>query len=276
MKMVYGVALSLAITAAPSIALACTPAISNSDLVTPGKIQLSINPTNPPAQFVDKEGKLQGLNVELATALSKKLCLDIDLIRMDFPAMIPAVIAGRLDGMDTGMFWTEERSKIMYMVPYGVIAIGIFVPPSSTFTPGSVKDLAGKSAGGELNGAQTNWLMARDKEQVAKGLAPIDIHTFTTATNVVAATLAGQVDVGVVTDFTARLLESEGKVKVVLNDLGPTPMAMAFGKKSVADAFVKALNELRKDGSYDELFKKFKMSPLPADQAIAIRGPGPN
>lgn len=276
MNKINGVALTLAVSVAPSMALACTPAISDSDLISPGKVQLSINPTNPPAQFVDKDGKLQGLNVELADALSEKLCLEIELIRMDFPAMIPAVAAGRLDGMNTGMFWTEERSKIMYMVPYGNIAIGMFVPPNSSFAPASVEDLAGKSAAGELNGAQTNWLVARDKEQVARGLPPIDIRTFTTATNVVAATLAGQVDAGVVTDFTARLLEEEGKVKVVLNGLGPTPMAMAFGKKPVAEAFVKALTELREDGTYDELFAKFKMTPLPADEAVAIRGPGPN
>ncbi|MGV6871345.1 transporter substrate-binding domain-containing protein [Pseudochelatococcus sp. B33] len=275
MKMIYTIAVALAAYVSPSIALACTPAISDSDLISPGKVQLSINPTNPPAQFVDKDGRLQGLNVELAAALSEKLCLDIELVRMDFPAMIPAVTAGRLDGMNTGMFWTEERSKILYMVPYGTVAVGIFVPPNSTFAPASVEDLAGKSVGGELNGAQTNWLMARDKEQVAKGLPAMNIRTFTTATNVVAATLAGQVDAGAVTDFTARIMESEGRVKVVLNDLGPTPMAMAFGKRAVADAFVKALNEVREDGSYDELFKKFKMTPLQADQVIAIRGPGP-
>ncbi len=276
MKNRHGFAALFAALVAPSAGFACTPAISDSDLISPGKIQLSINPTNPPAQFVDKDGKLQGLNVDLAAALSKKLCLDIELIRMDFPAMIPAVTAGRLDGMNTGMFWTEERSKILYMVPYGNIAVGVVTPPDSDFAPASVEDLAGKSAGGELNGAQTNWLIARDKEQVAKGLKPIDVRTFTTATNVVAATLAEQVDVGVVADFTARMLQSEGKVKVVLDGLGPTPMSMAFGKKSVADAFVKALNELRADGTYDELFKKFNMTPMPADQAISIRGSGPN
>jgi len=80
------------------------PAISDDNLITPGKLQLSINPTNPPQQFVDKDGQLQGLNVELADELGKRLCLPVELIRMDFPAMVPAMTAGRIDGIDTACF----------------------------------------------------------------------------------------------------------------------------------------------------------------------------
>ena len=36
---------------------ACTPAISDDNLIAPGELQLSINPTNPPQQFVDKDGQ---------------------------------------------------------------------------------------------------------------------------------------------------------------------------------------------------------------------------
>src|SRR5260370_30712764 len=100
-------------------------------LVARGEFRLPINHTPPPQQFVDKDGQLQGLNVELAQELSKRLCLQVDLIRMDFPAMIPAMNAGRIDGIDTGMFWTEERSKLMYMVPYAVQAISVVISPDT-------------------------------------------------------------------------------------------------------------------------------------------------
>ena len=105
------------VLASTAVHAACTPAITDDNLIVPGKLQLSINPTNPPQQFVDKDGQLQGLNVELAAELGKRLCLPVELVRMDFPAMIPAMGAGRIDGINTGMFWTEERSKLMYMVP---------------------------------------------------------------------------------------------------------------------------------------------------------------
>lgn len=70
-----------------------------------------------PQQFADAKGELQGLNVELMREIAKRLCIPLDLIRMDFPPMVPALTAGRFDGIDTGIFWTEERSKIAYTVP---------------------------------------------------------------------------------------------------------------------------------------------------------------
>ncbi|MDB5892590.1 MAG: amino acid transporter, partial [Rhodoferax sp.] len=96
----------------------CTPTIARSELVSDGKIMLSTNPTLPPLQFVDASGELKGMNLELAAELGKRLCLKAETIRMDFPAMIPALKSARFDGINTGMFFTEERSKVMWTIPY--------------------------------------------------------------------------------------------------------------------------------------------------------------
>jgi len=265
----------LLLAAAPAAAQDCTPTINDSDLIAPGKLQLSINPTNPPAQYVDEKGELQGLNVELAAELSKRLCLEIELVRMDFPAMIPGVTAGRLDGMNTGMFWNEERSKILFMVPYGIQAIGVVVPPDSDVTMNGAEDLAGHSSALEIAGAQLKWLEGFNEENVAKGAEPIDIRTFPTATNAVSAMLAGQVDNAIISDYVARDLDRRGKAKEVLTGLGPNFMSMAFGKKAVADAVVTAFAEMRKDGVYQELFASYGMTPFEEDKPIEILGPGP-
>ena len=45
--------------------------------------------------------------------------------------MIPALQAGRFDGINTGMFWTEERSKIAYTVPYAQQTISLAVTKGS-------------------------------------------------------------------------------------------------------------------------------------------------
>jgi polar amino acid transport system substrate-binding protein len=258
---------------------ACTSAIADSDLIAPGKLQLSINPTNPPQQFIDKDGQLQGLNVELAQELGKRLCLPVELVRMDFPAMIPAMGAGRIDGIDTGMFWTEERSKLMYMVPYAGQALSVVVAPESgTKVASPIKDeqdLIGKSSAVEVSTYQMNWLKKLSDASVAKGGAAIEMHTFPTATNVVSALLAGQVDNALLVDSVARDLASRGQVKEVLSGLGKTRTALAFRSKAVTDAVVKALNAMRADGSYQALFDKFGLTALPADQPLAIAGPGP-
>jgi len=254
---------------------ACTPAISDDNLVAPGKLQLSINPTNPPQQFVDKDGQLQGLNVELAQELGKRLCLPVELIRMDFPAMMPAMTAARIDGTDTGMFWTEERSKLMYMVPYAIQAISVVVPPDSGMKIASEQDLIGKTSAVEVSTYQMNWLKKLSDTSVAKGGAAVEMRTFPTATNVVSALLAKQVDNALLVDSVARDLVGRGRVREVLTGLGIARTTLTFRNKAAAEAVVKALNAMRADGSYQALFDKFGLTTMPADQPLAIAGPGP-
>jgi polar amino acid transport system substrate-binding protein len=258
---------------------ACSPAISDENVIAPGKLQLSINPTNPPQQFIDKDGELQGLNVELARELGKRLCLSVELVRMDFPAMIPAMNAGRIDGIDTGMFWTEERSKLMYTVPYASQAISVVVAPDSgTKIAPKIEgegDLLGRSSAVEVSSYQMNWLKKLSDVSVEKGGAAVEIRTFSTATNVVSALLAGQVDNALLVDSVARDLVGRGRVREVLSGLGMTRTALAFRNKMVTDAVVKALNAMRADGTYQALFDKFGLTSLPADRPLAIAGPGP-
>jgi polar amino acid transport system substrate-binding protein len=255
------------------------PAITDDNLIAPGKLQLSINPTNPPQQFVDKDGQLQGLNVELAAELGKRLCLPVELVRMDFPAMIPAMSAGRIDGTDTGMFWTEERSKLMYMVPYAIQAISVVVvPDGGTKIAAKIEgenDLIGKTSAVEVSSYQMNWLKKLSDASVVKGGAAVEMRTFPTATNVVSALLAGQVDNALLVDSVARDLAGRGRVKEVLTGLGMARTTLTFRNKMAADAVVKALNAMRADGSYQALFDKFGLSGMPADQPLAIAGPGP-
>lgn len=254
---------------------ACTPAIGDDDLIEKGKLQLSINPTNPPQQFIDKDGKLQGLNVELAEALGTRLCLPVELVRMDFPAMIPAMNAGRIDGLNTGMFWTEERSRLMYTVPYARQSISVVVAPDSAATYAKPEDLLGKVSAVEVSSYQMNWLKKFGEDEAAKGGASVEMRTFPTATNVVSALLAGQADNALLVDSVARDLVGKGMVKEALAELGAARTTMAFRNRAVADAVVKALNDMRADGTYQALFDKFGLTSLKPDQALEIAGPGP-
>ncbi|MBE9607324.1 ABC transporter substrate-binding protein [Acetobacteraceae bacterium H6797] len=260
-----------------AMAQACTPLaqIQPSQLVSPGKLQLAINPTLPPQQFVDQKGELQGLNVELGNEIAKRLCLEMAFVRMDFPPMIPALQASRFDGIHTGMFWTEPRSKLFYLVPYALQAISIAVPANSALKLASPDDLAGKSVVIEVNTYQERWLRSLSDELVAKGKPAIVIRGFTTATEAMTALRAGQGDAAALLDYMAVDVTRRGMVRTELFRLGGAPSAMAFREKGVAEAVAKALTSMREDGSYGKLFDRFGLTPLPADEPFAIRGTGP-
>ena len=260
--------------ALPAAAQTCKPAIADSDLVTPGKLQMSINPTLPPQQFVDEKGELQGLNVELMREIAKRLCIPLDLIRMDFPPMVPALTAGRFDGINTGMFWTEERSRIAYTVPYAQQTISLAISKGSSAKFPDVSSMAGKKAGVEVNSYQERWLRGEDKELTAKGGKPLEILTFKTATDVLAALRAGQVETAVLIDQTAKEIERRGLIEITATGLGGAPTTMMFRSKTVAAKVAATLTEMGADGSYEKLFDKFGLTKAPS-KTFAIRGPGP-
>src|SRR5216684_2651616 len=89
--------------------------IAPPNIIKAGTLVMSINPTLPPLQFVDDKGQLQGMRVELANECCKRLGLAPEYIRTEFATMIPGLAAKRWDMINTGIFWTEERSKLMYM-----------------------------------------------------------------------------------------------------------------------------------------------------------------
>jgi len=237
------------------------------------KLQMSINPTLPPQQFVDEKGELQGLNVELMREIAHRLCVPLDLIRMDFPPMIPALQAARFDGINTGMFWTEERSKIAYTVPYAQQTISITVAKGKKKFD-SIASLGGSKAGVEVNSYQERWLRGADKEATAKGAKPIEILTFTTATDVIAALRAGQVEAAILIDQTAKEIERRGVVEVTATGLGGAPTTMMYRNRAVAEKVAATLTAMKADGTYDKLFDKFGITKAP-ESVFTIRGPGP-
>jgi polar amino acid transport system substrate-binding protein len=252
----------------------CTAKVPASSLIEAGKWQMSINPTLPPQQFVDDKGELQGLNVELAKEIAKRVCLEPVFLRMDFPPMIPALRSGRFDTINTGLFWTEERSKMLFLVPYAQQAISVYTDPKSDLKLEKFEDLAGRPVGVEAATYTERKAREFSAEMVAKGLEPIDLHTFTTVTATSAALRAGQLEAALNINETANALEQKGIAKIWLRDIAGTDITLAFRDKVLAQAAADALTALRADGTYDKLFEKFGMTKLKTT-TFTIRGEGP-
>ena len=267
-------ALAGPLSATLASAQACTPTIPRSELISEGRIMLSTNPTLPPLQFVDASGELKGMNLELAAELGKRLCLKPETVRMDFPAMIPALKAARFDGINTGMFFTEERSKVMWTIPYAMAAIDIVAVPGSKRTIASPDALSDLAIGVEADSYQERWLKEREKDNVAKGRKSLKILSFPTASEVMAGLRAGQFDLAAFPNYAGGAFVKAGQATMLLPAQGASPTMMSFRSRPVADAVVKAFNDMIKDGTYDRILDQYGMTKLP-DRVIAIRGNGP-
>jgi polar amino acid transport system substrate-binding protein len=270
-------AASFATVLAPTVvfAQACAPKLVPPHVVEAGKLSMMINPTQPPMQFVDEKGQVQGLNVEIGREIAKRLCLEPVFISMDFPAMFPALKARRFDVMNPGVFWTEERSKIAYLVPYAQQAFSVLVLKDSKLQLKTFDDLSGLVVGVAANTYQEKLTREMNAAMVAKGLKPIDLHVFNNASDTVSALRAGQTQADIEISDLARDLEKRGWAQVPLTGLGAADITIAFQDKDVAQASAEVLTAIRADGVYDKVFDKFGLTRLPAT-TFAIRGPGPS
>ena len=248
--------------------------MSPPNLIKADTLVMSINPTLPPLQFVDDKGQLQGMRVELGNAVAKWLGLTPEYVRIEFAAMVPGLAAKRWDMINTGIFWTEERSKLMYMVPYERAAISFMVSAGNPLKIAKWEDLSGHAVSVELGGIEERRTREVDEMLKKANLKGIDIRTFNNFAEAFQALRAGQVQAATAIDATAMYWQGRGDFTRAVAGLFPQTATFAFADKKLALAVVDALNDLRKQGIYDALFDKYGVLKI-EDKAFAINGPGP-
>ena len=219
----------------PGWGQACTPKVADGELVAPHTLTMSTNPTLPPMQFVDQSGTLKGMRIELGAEIARRLCLTPEFVRIEFAAMIPGLAARRWDMIDTGMFFTAERAKIVQLVRYEQQAISLSVVRGNPLKIAAVADLAGHAVGVEQGGFE----FARSKDMAAEvaklGGKPVEIRPFDNFALAFQALRAGQVDAVVSIDSTAKEYQDRGDFTQAASGLYATPIAFGLASKPLAD-----------------------------------------
>ncbi len=76
-----------------------------------GVLRFGTAATNEPFSFVDGSHQVVGMDAEFAARVAAKLNRKLEIVNMDFGAMIPALIAGKVDMIGACITITEERKK---------------------------------------------------------------------------------------------------------------------------------------------------------------------
>lgn len=249
----------------------CTPKIADSELIKPGTLVMSTNPTLPPLQFVDSSGDLKGMRIELGTEIAKRLCLTPEYIRIEFSAMIPGLQSGRWDMINTGIFFTPERAAMMQMIPYENQAISVSIAPDSTKEIKAKEDLAGMRIGVEIGGFEESKTRALDEALKAEGKEGLTIQTFDNFALAYQSLRAGQVEGVVSIDAVAKEYDSRGDFRRAISGLYPAPVALAFKSPALADAVSGILKDMKADGSLGKLFDSYGLPMIDGD--YSVKGP---
>ncbi|MBQ0042837.1 MAG: ABC transporter permease subunit [Lachnospiraceae bacterium] len=85
-----------------------SPYVSPDDIVYDGTLVMATNGTFPPYEYIES-GNLVGIDVDMATAVCDILGKKLEIMDIEFGAILPAVQAGKADMGIAGMTVTEER-----------------------------------------------------------------------------------------------------------------------------------------------------------------------
>lgn len=84
-----------------------------------GVLRVGMTGEQPPFSMEARDGTLMGYEVTLAQLLAKSMNLKLDLVRLQFSELIPALQEGKIDMIMSGMTITMERNmKVAFIGPY--------------------------------------------------------------------------------------------------------------------------------------------------------------
>ena len=125
MKKVQFIAvLVLILTLLTAVAATAGPVLDR--ILKRGELVVGTSGDQPPLTVKTKDGKIIGLDADLSMIMAEAMGVKLRLETMPFPELLPALEAGRIDMVLSGMTITPKRNlKVAYVGPYYISGKGI-------------------------------------------------------------------------------------------------------------------------------------------------------
>ena len=219
--------------------------------VTAGKLTMSTNAAFPPYEMTTDTGDFEGIDIEVAGAIAKKLGLELQVDDMDFDAALLAAQNGKSDMVMAGVTVTDERLKVMdFSDTYAEGIQSIIVPEDSDIA--SADDLTGKTIGTQRG--TTGYIYCTDD------FGEDNVIAYDNGLTAVQALNNGQVDAVVIDNAPAKsFVEANPGLKILDTAYAQEDYAIGVAKGNTAllDAINGALEELQADGTLQAIVDKY-------------------
>jgi arginine/ornithine transport system substrate-binding protein len=115
--------------------------------------------TYPPFSVIDPSGRLTGFEPELAREMCKRMNAECDIVAMDFKALIPSLLAGKLDGVVSQITPTPDRVGHMLFSVVIIQNLYSFVVPADSDYTFTKEGLKGVRMGLVNGGATSKYII---------------------------------------------------------------------------------------------------------------------
>jgi len=203
----------------------------------------------PPWNFINDDGDIDGFERELGDELCARADLTCEWVKNEWDSIIPNLVSGNYDVIIAGMSITDERDEVIdFTQPYTPPDPSLYMAPDE-----------GVDLDGGVVAAQTGTIQA---SYVAESGATL--VEFATPDETVAAVRNGEVD-AVLADssFILTMLDANPDLMVVGDPVslgGGVGMGLRESDEELRATFDAVIDEMKADGSLNELIEKWEVS----------------
>ena len=256
--------LALMLLASTSLLAACgggtaedSSATGSEDSGIKETLVMGLDDTFAPMGFKDESGEIVGFDVDLAKEVAERLDMEITFQPIDWAMKETELASGNIDMIWNGYTITEERKeKVLFTEPYLNNSQIIVTMADSDIEKKA--DLAGKVVATQQGSAAFDAINA-DETGIAAEFDGGTAILYPTFNDVFNDLESGRSDAIVVDEVLGRYTmkqKGEEKYAVLTDNFGDEEYGVGLRKDDVAlkEAIDEALNDMRKDGTYDEIY----------------------
>ncbi len=197
-----------------------------------------------------KNGKVIGFDIDISKEVAKSLGKELKIEDTAFDGLLPALESGQVDMVVAGMTKTPEREKnVLFSEPYYLAAQKIIVRKNS-----SIKNKY------ELSGNKIGVQLGTTSDTIVSKIKGINVVKLQSVPSVLQDLSSGKIDAAVLDEAPAdQYVKGFSNLEVLPDSLGNEEYAIAIkkGNDDLKNQVDKVIDEMKKDGRYQELLKKY-------------------
>ena len=220
-----------------------------------GKLHMATNAAFPPYEMLADDGSFEGIDVEVAAEIAKKLGLELVVDDMDFTAALTAAANGQSDIVMAGVTVNEERQQTLdFTDSYATGVQVVIVKEGSDVT----MDNLGEKMIGTQKGT-TGYIYASDTPENG-GYGEDHVIGYDNGAVAVEALKGGQIDCVIIDNEPAKAYVAANEGLTLLEGTWVTEnyaIGVKKGNTQLVDAVNAALKELIEDGTVQRIIDKY-------------------
>lgn len=234
-----------------------------------GKLVMATNAAFPPYEYKDGNG-YAGIDVEIAGLIAEELGLELEIVDIEFGAIIGGVETGKYDMGMAGLTVTEERKQqVNFTETYATGIQSVIVPADSTYA--SFEDFyTGFDADGNPTGVKEGITIGVQQDTTGDiyssddvekwGFGADNVIRYKTGADAVEALKANKVTAVIIDNEPAKsFVGTNTELKILDGSYAEEDYAICVSKENekLLTDINEALAKLKEDGKIDAIVDKY-------------------